>query len=277
MAKICNTVWLSFDNRKVEQAVKRSLETLVSIVEALLDIEFRTKLLLVQALTHRSYLNEHNDHPTTHYERLECLGDAILEALVTEFLFRHFPEASEGEITNYRAALVNSRTLAGIANRLGLQDLVLLSKGEARGDDRARDYIGTCLVEALIGAIYLDQGWGSVRMWVDHILLSHTSKILAATTDHKSALQELVQEKFGIAPTYKVVSEAGPDHAKSYVVACVICGQEVSRATGPSKKEAQVAAAQQARATISQWEGRITEVAGQASSVMRHSGNRGRR
>jgi ribonuclease-3 len=246
-------------------------------MEALLDVEFRTKLLLVQALTHRSYLNEHIDHPTTHYERLECLGDAILEAIVTEFLFRKFPEASEGELTNYRAALVNSETLAGIANQLSLQDYALFSKGEARGGDKARKYIGTCLVEALIGAIYLDQGWGSARMWVDHILLSRTGKILATTTDHKSALQEFVQEKFGVTPTYRVVDDNGPDHDKSYVVTCMIGRHEVSKGTGSSKKEAQVAAAQQARETISQWEGRITEVAGQAGSVMRHSGNRGRR
>jgi ribonuclease-3 len=265
------------DNRKVEQVVKRSLETLVSVMEALLDIEFRTKLLLVQALTHRSYLNEHTDHPTTHYERLECLGDALLEAIVTEFLFRKFPEASEGELTHYRAALVNSEALAGIANQLNLQDYALFSKGEARGGDKARNYIGTCLVEALIGAIYLDQGWGSARMWVDHVLLSRTSKILAAATDHKSALQELAQKKFGVTPTYRVVSDEGPSHAKSYEMACMIGKQEVSRGTGQSKKEAEVAAAQQARETISQWEGRITEVAGQAGSVMRRSGNRGRR
>lgn len=253
---------------------------LVSLVETLLDIEFRTKLLLVQALTHRSYLNEHSDHPTGHYERLECLGDAILEAIVTEFLFRQFPEASEGVLTNYRAALVNSKTLGEIALRLKLDEHVLLSRGQARENEtgeKQRAYIGTCLVEALIGAIYLDQGWGSARMWVDHILLSHASKILAMTTDHKGALQEYAQERFGITPTYEVVSDAGPHHARSFVTACMIGEQEVSRGTGSSKKEAQVAAAQQARETISQWEGRITEVAGQASSVVRRSGNGVRR
>lgn len=266
--------------KKRTQDIGRDPNKVAAEVEALLDLEFKNQNLLIEALTHRSYLNEHPGHPTSHYERLEFLGDAMLGAIVTEFIFRKFPKATEGELTAYRGALVRTTALSEIGTRLGLLDYVLTSKGlvaEMENGKREREYIACCLVEAIIGALYLDQGLGTCRMWVDHILHPYTTQIISGTIDHLSLFQDDAQRCFGITPSYEVLSESGPDHQKTFEIVCMIGRHQVAKAIGSSKSDAKKAAAKTARETISQWEGRITEVARQASSVVRHSGNRARR
>lgn len=207
---------------------------------------FRDRTLLLQALTHRSYLNEHTDFPYPHNERLEFLGDAVLELVVTEFLYKNYAN-DEGDLTNWRAALVNAKTLAGISRDLNFEDFLLMSKGESRDKDtKARMYILANAIEAIIGAIYLDGGMPASEIFVNKHILSHLKEILELElyVDAKSKFQETAQEIMGVTPTYKVLEEKGPDHAKEFTIGVFLDRDMVAVGRGTSKQEAQVAAAE---------------------------------
>lgn len=222
----------------------------LSILEQKLGVKFKKQDLLKQALTHRSYLNENPDFKLNHNERLEFLGDAVLQVAVTERLYREYPN-SEGELTNWRAALVNAKKLAEVAENIGLNDFILLSRGEAKDIGRARQYILANATEALIGAIYLDQGIEVVGSFVEENILSHLPEILkiGAYRDAKSIFQEEAQERVGITPSYEVLDEWGPDHAKHFKVGVFLENELVAEGEGSSKQEAQQKAAEAALKT----------------------------
>ncbi len=220
----------------------------LSPVEQALGVTFRNKDTLRQALVHRSYLNEHPDFPLGHNERLEFLGDAVLELVVTEHLYQHY-ENPEGELTNWRAALVNAEMLAEICNTLDIEGELHLSKGEARDKDtKARKYILANAFEALIGAIYIDQGWEPSKGFIERTVLVHLPRILEHRLyiDPKSRFQEAAQEHVGFTPVYKVLSEEGPDHAKNFEVGVYLENDLIAIGEGTSKHEGQVAAAAKA-------------------------------
>ncbi len=219
----------------------------LSDFENKINVKFSNLDLLRIALTHRSYLNENRSHPLPHNERLEFLGDAVLELVTTEYLYRNF-ENPEGELTNLRSSLVNYRLLAEIAREIGLEDFILLSRGEAKDTGRARQVILANALEALIGAIYLDQHLEMTRNFINQFILVKLSGIMQAQAylDPKSKLQEIVQEKMAITPTYQVISESGPDHAKTFVVGAYIDDRLVGEGQGPSKQDAEVEAAKNA-------------------------------
>jgi ribonuclease-3 len=206
---------------------------------------FKNLDLLVEALTHRSYLNEHREYAGSHNERLEFLGDAVLELAVTDFLFQKFPAKTEGELTSYRAALVNTVSLAATAQALDMSGYLLLSKGEAKDTGRARDVILADAFEAIIGAIYLDAGYEAAEAFITANLCSKIDAVIASRSyqDAKSRFQEVAQEKKGITPSYETVSEVGPDHAKVFTVGVFIGSEEIARGDGVSKQEAEQAAA----------------------------------
>lgn len=211
-----------------------------------IGVEFNNENLLKQSLVHRSYINEHQDFPLGHNERLEFLGDAVLEIIVTEYLFESYPQESEGELTNWRASLVNARMLSIIADELGLEEHLFLSKGEAKDtSSKARQFILADAVEALIGAVYLDQGMRAARKFVVKFVLSKLDNILKNRLyfDPKSRFQEIAQDKCGITPHYRVISEFGPDHKKIFEVGLYLGEELVAKAKGSSKQEAQVEAA----------------------------------
>jgi ribonuclease-3 len=182
-----------------------------------------------------------------HNERLEFLGDAVLEIIATEYLYKNY-EHSEGELTNFRSALVNYKMLSTIASRLGLEQFLLMSKGEARDTGRARQVILANTIEALIGAIYLDLGYEAAQQFITKNILVELPAIITGQKylDPKSQLQEIIQEKFGVTPTYGVISESGPDHEKIFVVASFMGGKEIGRGEGPSKQEGEISAAENA-------------------------------
>ncbi len=218
----------------------------IRVLEDRLGHPFRDQSLLQQALTHRSYLNEHSDFPLTHNERLEFLGDAVLELIVTEHLYANYANP-EGDLTNWRAALVNAKTLSGIAKDLQFEDYLLLSKGESRDkESKARMIILANAIEAIIGAIYLDAGMDAAKKFIHRFILSHLKKILEFElyVDAKSKFQETAQELLGVTPTYKVLEEKGPDHAKEFTVGVFLDRDLVAVGRGFSKQEAQVAAAE---------------------------------
>ena len=199
---------------------------------------------------HRSYLNEHPGFKLGHNERLEFLGDAVLELVVTEHLYQNYPNP-EGELTNWRAALVNANMLSGIAARLGIEEHLLLSHGEAKDkDSKARQYILANAIEAVIGAVYLDQGYEVVKAFITRCVLVELENILTNKLymDPKSAFQEAAQEFVGITPSYRVLDEQGPDHAKQFVVGAYLGSELVAKGSGTSKQEAQVHAAKEALA-----------------------------
>jgi ribonuclease-3 len=221
---------------------------------------FRDRSFLLQALTHRSFLNENADHPYPHNERLEFLGDAVLELVVTEYLFRNYAN-DEGDLTNWRAALVNAITLAGIARYLQFEEFLLMSKGELRDkDSKARTYILANAIEAIIGAIYMDGGMPAAEVFVNKHILSHLQKILDLElyVDPKSKFQETAQELLGTTPTYKVLEEVGPDHAKEFTIGVYLGKDLVAVGKGTSKQEAQVAAAE-AGLDAKEWRTRKTK------------------
>lgn len=208
-------------------------------------LTFNNLDLLVEAFTHRSYLNEHREYTGSHNERLEFLGDAVLELATTDFLFKKFPASSEGDLTNYRAALVNTVSLATSAQKIGINDYLLLSKGEAKDTGRARDVILADAFEAIIGAIYLDQGYANAEAFIEKSIFGKIDEVIAkrAYQDAKSRFQELAQEKRGITPNYKTLSEVGPDHDKRFTIGVFIGEEEIARGEGQSKQEAEQAAA----------------------------------
>lgn len=219
---------------------------------ATLGVTFTNQDLLVEALTHRSYLNEHRTGGN-HNERLEFLGDAVLELAVTHFLFEKFPKKPEGDLTAYRAALVNTFSLADEAERLGVNDMLLLSKGERKDTGRARQIILANAFEAILGALYLDQGYDAVERFLAVNLYPKIDTVIEKRSwqDAKSHFQELAQDKNGITPTYKTLAEEGPDHDKRFTVGVFLEGKkEVARGEGASKQEAEQAAAQAALAKL---------------------------
>ncbi len=218
----------------------------LELLESRLGHTFADKSVILQALTHRSYLNEHADFAHPHNERLEFLGDAVLELVVTEYLYTHYGNP-EGELTNWRAALVNAKTLAGIATQLQFEDFLLMSKGEARDkNSKARMYILANAIEAIIGAIYLDAKYDGASRFVHEHILTHLEFILQNELhiDPKSKFQETAQEMLGITPSYKVLEEKGPDHNKEFTVGVFLGRDQVAVGKGTSKQEAQVSAAQ---------------------------------
>lgn len=219
-----------------------------------LGLSFKNPNLLVEAVTHRSYLNEHREYSGSHNERLEFLGDAVLELAVTDFLFKKYPASPEGELTSYRAALVNTVSLAERARSLGVNDFLLLSKGESKDTGRARDVILADALEAIIGAIYLDSGYAAAEQFIASNLYSKIDDVIENRSyqDAKSRFQELAQEKRGSTPAYETLSEVGPDHNKRFTVGVFIGDEEIARGEGQSKQEAEQSAAE-AALSLMQW------------------------
>lgn len=222
----------------------------VKIIELqkLLGVNFKNKDLLVQAITHRSYINEHKDFKLDHNERLEFLGDAVLELVVTEYLYYNFPNP-EGELTNWRASLVNRTSLAETALLFNLENFLLMSKGESKDKNpKSRQYILANAMEAIIGAVYLDQGIKKVAVFIKKHIIFKLDNILKNKLyiDPKSEFQEKSQEKQGITPTYKVINSSGPDHAKKFVVGVFLGDNLIAQGEGLSKQEAQTIAAKKA-------------------------------
>ncbi len=212
-----------------------------------LGLTFKDLNLFEEAFTHRSYLNEHKS-AGNHNERLEFLGDAVLELSATRFLFEKYPAKPEGELTAYRAALVNTYSLADVAEALGFNDMLLLSKGERKDTGRARQIILANAFEALLGALYLDQGYDAADAFLQTHLYPKLDSIIAAKSyqDAKSRFQEVAQEKKGSTPTYKTLREDGPDHDREFVVGVFVAEKEIARGIGKSKQEAEQSAAKAA-------------------------------
>jgi ribonuclease III len=219
-----------------------------SILEKKLGLKFKNKDLLKQAFTHRSYLNENPDFKLDHNERLEFLGDAVMELIVTEHLFKDYPEKAEGDLTNWRAALVNAKMLTSVAEELGFNDFLLLSKGESKELGKARAYILANAFEAFLGALYLDSGYEPCDGFIKKNLLKRLAEIIkeGSYKDAKSKFQEQAQEKVSVTPNYKVLKESGPDHDKKFVVGVYLQEQLIAEGKGSSKREAEEAAAQEA-------------------------------
>jgi len=213
--------------------------------EKKINISFKDKNLLKQAFTHRSYINENSPGGFGHNERLEFLGDAVLELIITEHLYSQYPKSTEGEMTSFRAALVNAVMLSEVAKELSLDDFLLLSKGEAKDVGRARQYILANTFEALVGAIYLDQGYETTLSFLKKNIFSKLKEVTEKKLwiDAKSLFQEKAQELMGVTPTYRVLSESGPDHAKRFVVGVYLNEKIIAEAEGDSKQEAEENAA----------------------------------
>lgn len=215
-----------------------------------LGYEFDNIDLLVLAFTHRSYVNEHKKTAPEHNERLEFLGDAVLELVVTEYLYATFQEP-EGILTNWRSSLVRTESISAAAARNGFEPLLRLSRGEKRGTDRARAQILANTFEAVIGALYLDKGYEASKAFITKSILSTFENILATGSwmDPKSHLQEVAQSHDGHTPVYKVLEEEGPDHDKTFTVGVFINGQLRGKGVGPSKQFGQQKAAEAALTT----------------------------
>jgi len=214
--------------------------------EQKIGIMFKNEELLKTALTHRSYLNE-NKNITENNERLEFLGDAVLEVVVTEHLFNNLPNP-EGDLTNLRSALVKTETISNVSKELGVEKYLLLSKGESHSFGRSRQLILANAFEAIVGAIYLDQGLEAARRFITDNLIVYLDKILEEKLyiDSKSEFQELAQEKDGITPHYEVISAEGPDHNKKFTVGVFIGEKKWGVGEGASKQAAQQSAAAKA-------------------------------
>ncbi|CAN5450621.1 ribonuclease III [soil metagenome] len=219
----------------------------LAFAKDVLSIEFKDIQYLVTAFTHRSYLNEHRKTVSEHNERLEFLGDAVLELVVTEYLYNNFSEP-EGILTNWRSALVRTESISAAASKMGFEPLLRLSRGEKRGTDRARAQILANCFEAVIGAIYLDQGYDATKGMLEKAILSTFADILASGSwlDPKSRMQEVAQSELGFTPVYKVTEEIGPDHDKVFTVAVMVEDKVYGSGKGPSKQAAQQAAAEAA-------------------------------
>src|SRR3989338_10487973 len=216
-----------------------------SELESKIGIQFKDKDLLLTALTHRSYLNENPSWKLDHNGRLEFLGDAVLELAVTDELYAKYPNP-EGELTNWRAALVNAVMLAQISTEFQLNDYILMSRGEAKDTGRARQYILANAMEALIGAIYLDQGYETAAQFIKKYILKELPRIIEnhLYRDAKSLFQEQAQEQVGITPNYEVMNEWGPDHARQFKVGVYLGRELVAEGEGASKQEAKQKAAE---------------------------------
>ncbi len=219
-----------------------------SLFEKKTGIFFDNKKLLEQAFIHRSYINENGGSKLSHNERLEFLGDAVLELVVTDFLYRKYPNQNEGELTAYRSALVNAVTIGEVAQDLKMNDYLLLSKGEAKDVGKARNYILANTYEAYVGAVYLDQGYDVACSFIQNNLLSKLALIIDKKLwrDSKSLVQEKSQEYLNITPSYNVINETGPDHDKNFTVGIFFGKDQIALGKGHSKQEAEQAAAQNA-------------------------------
>jgi len=225
-----------------------------SKLEKKLKIKFKNKDLLVQAFIHRSYLNENPDFRLNHNERLEFLGDAVIELVVTTYLFEKYPKKPEGELTNWRAALVNAKMLSKIAQKVGFNSFLLLSKGETKELGKARQYILANTFESFIGSLYLDQGYKDCYQFIKKHLIKELPQIIETKSfkDAKSLFQEEAQDRVGITPTYRVLKEWGPDHAKHFIIGVFLKAELVAQGEGSSKQEGEEAAAKKAL-TAKRW------------------------
>ena len=212
--------------------------------EKKIGVEFKNKDLLLLALTHRSYVNEHKD-TDSHNERLEFLGDAVLELITSDYLFSTYPERTEGDLTSFRAALVRTESLADTAQEIGVGENIRLSKGEEDTGGRAKNYLLANAFEAIIGAIYLDSGYEIARDFVHTHLLKKIAHIVAnrLDIDSKTKIQEVTQSKYKVTPVYEVIEEEGPDHDKRFTVVVKINGKEIGKGFGTSKQKAEEDAA----------------------------------
>lgn len=229
-------VYMDSQNLKIEEFAKKT------------GLKFNDINKLRQAFTHRSYLNENRSYDLPHNERMEFLGDAVLELVTTEHLFNKFPTRPEGELTSIRAALVNTISLAETSTQYEVNDYLLLSRGETKDTGRARQYILANTYEAIIGSIYLDSGYDGARDFIERTLLPKLEKIITGNLwlDAKSLFQEKSQENLGLTPTYKTLKEDGPDHAKKFTVGLFTGKEKVVEGEGFSKQEAESDAARKA-------------------------------
>ena len=216
--------------------------------EKKVNVSFKDKNLLMQAFIHRSYINENGGIKLSHNERLEFLGDAVLELIVTDFLFKKYPTYTEGELTALRSALVNAIIISEVATKIEMNDYLLLSKGESKDNGKARQYILANTYEALVGAIYLDRGYDIANEFITKTLLPHTEEIVAKKLwrDSKSLVQEKAQEFVSVTPLYKVLNETGPDHDKHFTVGIYFGAELIAEGKGKSKQEAEQKAAEAA-------------------------------
>lgn len=212
-----------------------------------LGVTYNDIELLVTAFTHRSYLNEHKKTVKEHNERLEFLGDAVLELVVTEYLYGNFDDP-EGILTNWRSALVRTESIGAAAARCGFESMLRLSRGEKRGTDRAREQILANSFEAVVGSLYLDQGYEAAKRFITDNLLTTFKEILASGSwmDPKSHLQEVVQSRDNVTPAYRVLEETGPDHDKTFTVGVFVGAKLKGTGSGPSKQAGQQKAAEAA-------------------------------
>jgi ribonuclease-3 len=226
----------------------RNIEADLAQIEEILGVVFADKGLLLSAITHRSYLNEHRNATQDHNERLEFLGDAVLELVVTDYLFKTYSDKPEGELTAIRAALVNTVSLSATSEALGVNQYLLMSKGEAKDEGRARQYILANVFEAFIGAIYLDQGFEVARTFIARELFGKTDEIVRKKLwqDAKSRFQELGQEHSSVTPTYQLMGQTGPDHDRVFTVGVFLRQEKIAEGEGRSKQEAEQAAAEKA-------------------------------
>ena len=242
-------------------AIPAYTEKNFSSLEEKIDLAFKNQDILVQALVHRSFLNENRDFTLPQNERLEFLGDAVLELVVTKFLFDNYLNP-EGELTNWRAALVNGKMCAQVAREIGIEEYLFLSHGEAKDENtKARDYILANAIEAIIGAIYIDQEYAAAEQFITRWIISKLPQVLeeGLWMDAKSRFQETSQEMVGITPTYRVLHEEGPDHDKIFTVGLYLGKEKVEEGKGGSKQEAQTDAAENGLKK-KQWKGPKIEI-----------------
>lgn len=221
-------------------------DTQLGKLQQLLGVTFADTQYLLSAITHRSFLNENREATQAHNERLEFLGDAVLELVVTDYLFKAYPDKAEGELTAIRAALVNTNTLSETSTTLGINDYLLLSKGESKDVGRARQYILANAFEAIVGAIYLDQGYDTARDFIARRLFGRTEEIVDKRLwqDAKSRFQERAQEMTGVTPAYQTLKEQGPDHDRMFTVGVFLGDECVAQGEGRAKQEAEQKAAE---------------------------------
>ncbi|MDD3940111.1 MAG: ribonuclease III [Candidatus Pacebacteria bacterium] len=214
-------------------------------LEKELGIVFDNKNLLIQAFIHRSYINENSNLKLGHNERLEFLGDAVLELVSTNYLYHKYEDLAEGDLTSYRAALVNTKSIGAIAKELNFNNYLFLSKGESKDFGKARLSILADTYEAFIGAVFLDKGYDFAKEFIEKTLLTHTEEVVEAGKyrDPKSVIQEKSQDLLSVTPSYKVISESGPDHDKKFIVGIYFGEEKIAEGEGRSKQEAETHAA----------------------------------
>ena len=241
----CNQQFLDPDQNLGE--ITNTMNKYISF-EKKLHISFSDKNLLQQAFIHRSYINEHKGTQLKHNERLEFLGDAVLELVVTDFLFTKYTSVPEGRLTAYRSALVRTESISAAARKMGMNDLLMLSKGESQDQGKARDYILANTFEAFVGAVYIDLGYEAAKNIIAETLFPNIESIIADGTwrDAKSFVQEKAQEVYSETPSYELVSAVGPDHDKHFIMAIYFGDKKIAEGSGNSKQKAQQDAAQNA-------------------------------